>query len=285
MPQPNPLIHLPAKQGLYDPAQERDNCGVGFLAHLRGVASHQIVVDSEDLLRRMDHRGACGCEENTGDGSGILTALPHRFLRAAVKEDLGVELPEAGRFAVGNVFLPQLEDENAKCKAEVARIVQEEGQRLVGWRPTPVATEGADLGPTARAAEPVIEQLVIEAADGCEGEAFERKVYMIRKRASNQLRGDESLTQRQMFYICSLSTKVIIYKGMLTTEQLLQVLPGPGSDPDVREPPGDGALAVRNQHVPELGPRPTAAFHEPQRRNQHGPWQQANWMYARAGRA
>lgn len=276
-----PLLHLPPKQGLYDPAQERDNCGVGFIANVKGVASHQIVVDSEDLLRRMDHRGACGCEENTGDGSGIMTALPHRFLRAAVKEDLGVELPEAGRFAVGNVFLPQDEGERAKCKATVEKIVAEEGQRLVGWRPTPVAAELADLGPTARNAEPVIEQLVIEAADDCEGEAFERKVYMIRKRASNQLRRDESLAERQAFYICSLSTKVIIYKGMLTTEQLYKYYP------DLKDPTFESHLAmVHSRFATNTFPSWDRA--QPLRFMSHNGEintvkGNANWMFARQG--
>ena len=111
------LFHLPPKQGLYDPANEHDACGVGFIAHLKGERSHQIVVDSEDLLRRMDHRGACGCEANTGDGAGILTALPHEFLHKVVKADLGVDLPEPGKFAVGNVFLPQIGSERDRCRA------------------------------------------------------------------------------------------------------------------------------------------------------------------------
>lgn len=276
-----PLIHLPAKQGLYDPAQEHDACGVGFIANVKGMPSHQIVVDSEDLLRRMDHRGACGCEENTGDGSGIMTALPHRFLRTAVKEDLGVELPEAGRFAVGNVFLPKKIAERDRCKAEVARIVSEEGQRLVGWRPTPVNANLADIGPTARNAEPVIEQLVIEAADGCEGEAFERKVYMIRKRASNLLRSDMSLEQREMFYICSLSTKVIIYKGMLTTEQLYKYYP------DLKDPTFESHLAmVHSRFATNTFPSWDRA--QPLRFMSHNGEintvkGNANWMFARQG--
>ncbi len=276
-----PLLHLPAKQGLYDPSQERDNCGVGFIANVKGVASHQIVVDSEDLLRRMDHRGACGCEENTGDGSGIMTALPHRFLKAAVKEDLHVDLPEAGRFAVGNVFLPPKLAERDKCKAEVARIVKEEGQHLVGWRPTPVKPDLADIGPTARESEPVIEQLVIAAADGCEGEAFERKVYMIRKRASNQLRSDASLTQAKIFYICSLSTKVIIYKGMLTTEQLYKYYP------DLKDPTFESHLAmVHSRFATNTFPSWDRA--QPLRFMSHNGEintvkGNANWMFARQG--
>lgn len=276
-----PLLHLPEKQGLYDPAFEHDNCGVGFIAQIKGVPSHQIVVDSEDLLRRMDHRGACGCEENTGDGSGIMTALPHRFLTAAVKEDLGVDLPEPGRFAVGNVFFPQLAAERDQCKAAVAKIVAEQGQRLVGWRPVPVKADLADIGQTARNAEPVIEQLVIEAADGCEGDAFERQVYLIRKRASNLLRTDNSLTQGKLFYVCSLSTKVIIYKGMLTTEQLYKYYP------DLMDQTFESHLAmVHSRFATNTFPSWDRA--QPLRFMSHNGEintvkGNANWMYARQG--
>ncbi|TWT38289.1 Ferredoxin-dependent glutamate synthase 1 [Posidoniimonas corsicana] len=216
---------LPQAQGLYDPQNEHDACGVGFIAHIKGERSHQILVDSEDLLRRMDHRGACGCEPNTGDGAGVMTALPHEFLQKVVKADLGVDLPEPGRFAVGNVFLPQNEADREQCKAAVKKIVAEQGQTLVGWRKVPTDSAKADLGPTAAKAEPVVDQLVIAAADGLAGDDFERQVYQIRKRSSNQLRADESMEQAKMFYICSLSTKVIIYKGMLTTDQLYLYYP------------------------------------------------------------
>ena len=218
------LIHLPPKQGLYDPANEHDSCGVGFVAHIKGERSHQIVLDAEIVLRNMDHRGACGCEANTGDGAGILTALPHEFLRKAVKADLGVDLPEPGRFSAGNVFLPRIDSERERCKAVFAELVEAEGQKLLGWRPVPT-DDSADVGPTAKAAEPVIEQPIIAAADGLEGDAFERKLYLIRKQASSRLRTDASLSQATMFYVCSLSTKVIIYKGMLTTDQLFKYYP------------------------------------------------------------
>ncbi len=215
------LIHLPPKQGLYDPDQERDACGVGFIAHIKGQPSHQNVLDADTILQAMDHRGACGCEPNTGDGSGIMCGLPHKFLTKVAKSDLGVDLPEPGKFAAGLIFLPQDAGERDLCKAKINQLIIDCGQTLIGWRDVPQESEGADIGPTAKAAEPFIEQLFVGAADGLDTEAFERQLYLIRKQASHALRGSESLKQALMFYICSLSTKVIIYKGMLTPAQVL----------------------------------------------------------------
>ncbi|MFW6059931.1 MAG: glutamate synthase-related protein [Phycisphaeraceae bacterium] len=224
---------FPHKQALYDPAHEKDSCGVGFIAHVKGQQSHDIVRDALTMLQRMDHRGACGCEPNTGDGAGILTALPHALLRKAAKRDLNVDLPEPGRFAAGNVFLPRDEAARDLCKREVERIVSEQGQRLLGWRALPVDAEGADVGATARSIEPVIEQVFV-AADAksqaaSDPEAFERQLYLIRKRASHALRTRDDLEQADWFYICSLSTKVMVYKGQLTSGQL------PHYYPDLRD--------------------------------------------------
>ena len=213
---------LPQKQGLYDPANEKDSCGVGFVANLKGEPSHQNVLDALQMLVNMEHRGGCGCEPNTGDGAGILVGLPESFLRQVAQEDLAVELPAKGRFGAGLVFLPTIEAERKQCMEAVEAIITEQGQQCLGWRDVPVRTEEANVGPAARAAEPQIMQLFIGAADGLEGDDFERQLYVIRKRASHQLRFDERLEQRLLFYICSLSTKVMIYKGMLNTEQVLQ---------------------------------------------------------------
>ena len=217
-----PFTRIPDKYGLYDPANEKDSCGVGFVAHMKGQRSHQIVRDAEIVLRNMDHRGGCGCEPNTGDGAGMLTGLPLEFLAKVAKADLGVELPAPGKFSAGIVFLPTIEAERAKCKETVERLITEQGQQLVGWRKVPVDADRADLGETARTSEPHIEQLFIAAGDGLEGDAFERQLYIIRKRSSDLLRTDESMEQSKMFYVCSLSTKVIVYKGMLTSAQLCQ---------------------------------------------------------------
>jgi glutamate synthase (NADPH/NADH) large chain len=211
---------LPPAHGLYRPEFEHDSCGVGFVAHIKGRRSHQILEDADHLLCRMDHRGARGAEPNTGDGAGILTALPYEFLARVVKRELKAELPPPGRFAAGNVFLPTNERERDVCKAVVAELCAEEGQKLVGWRLVPTAPGKADLGESARAAMPHIEQLIVAAGAGVEGDAFERKLYLIRKRASHRLRGDASLEQAKLFYVCSLSSKTLIYKGMLTPGQL-----------------------------------------------------------------
>jgi glutamate synthase (NADPH/NADH) large chain len=218
-------FHLPPAQGLYDPELEKDACGVGFIAHIKGVPSHQNVLDADQILQAMDHRGACGCEPNTGDGSGIMCGLPHKFLAKVAKQDLGVELPSPGRFAAGLVFLPEDDAERALCKETIQKLVTDAGQQLIGWRDVPQMADLADIGPTARASEPRIEQLFVGAEGGLEGEAFERKLYMIHKQASHLLRGSEDLKQALMFYICSLSTKVIIYKGMLTPAQVLPYFP------------------------------------------------------------
>jgi glutamate synthase (NADPH/NADH) large chain len=215
----------PAKQGLYDPANEKDSCGVGFVADMKGRPSHEIITEADHALRRMDHRGGCGCETNTGDGCGILTALPHIFMAKAAKTEFGADLPESGRYAVGNVFLPTGQQERDKCKATVEQFIKTQGQTLIGWRQMPIEPVKADVGPTALAAMPAIEQLFIAAADGIEGDAFERQLYLIRKQSTSSLRNDANLSHSEMFYICTLSSKVIVYKGMLTPSQLKPFYP------------------------------------------------------------
>jgi glutamate synthase (NADPH/NADH) large chain len=223
---------LPRKHGLYDPAHEKDSCGVGFVAHIKGHRSHQIILDADEVLRNMDHRGACGCEANTGDGAGMLTALPHEFLRKVARADLRAELPEPGRFAAGVVFLPTDRSEREQCQTAFQQIIAEQGQRLVGWRRVPTDARGADVGPTALQAEPHIEQVFIAAGDDLAGDAFERQLYLIRKRASHALRGNNGLKHAKMFYINSLSTKVIVYKGMLMSWQVLSYFKDL-TDPDI----------------------------------------------------
>ncbi|MGB5811832.1 MAG: glutamate synthase large subunit [Polyangiales bacterium] len=229
---------FPDKYGLYDPAYEKDACGVGFVAQIKGQPSHQIVEDARRILCNMDHRGARGSEKNTGDGAGILTAVPHKLFARVAKESLGVELPEPGKYGVGNIFLPTKDDEYAICKAAFERAIEAQGQRLLGWRVVPTDAQGADLGPTALASMPRIEQLFIGAADGLDQGAFERQLYTIRKSAASPLRASRDLEQALMLYACSLSSKTIIYKGMLACEQVVPFYP------DLTEPDYETHLAM-----------------------------------------
>jgi glutamate synthase (NADPH/NADH) large chain len=213
---------LPEKQGLYDPANEKDACGVGFVANIKGVPSHQIMLDAYHINSRMDHRGGCGFEENTGDGAGILCALPHNlFLELA--EELVIELPAPGEYAVGNIFLPQDTRERHFCQKQIEAIIASENQTFLAWRNVPLDFIGADVGPAALSAQPAILQLFIAAnQDGelIDSEAFERTLYLIRRQFTEKLRANSDLEQGHMVYACSLSSRVIVYKGMLTPGQL-----------------------------------------------------------------
>ena len=214
----------PQQHGLYDPAFEHDSCGVGFVAHIKGARSHQILVDAAEMLTSMEHRGACGCEANTGDGAGMLTALPHEFLAKVALSDMQVTLPEAGRYGAGNVFLPRDPQQRAHCKQVVEELIAEQGQQFLGWREVPTDADKADVGPSARAAQPHIEQLFVAAAEGLDQEALERQLFVIRKLASHKLR-ESDLSEGLLFYVCSLSTKVLVYKGMLSTHQVVPFYP------------------------------------------------------------
>ena len=276
------LRGLPAKQGLYDPQNEKENCGVGFVANIKGVASHQYVIDAANVLVAMDHRGGCGCEATTGDGAGMLTALPHKLLRRVVKDELRVDLPPVGQYAAGLVFLPQDAHQRAECKSIVERFIREQGQRLIGWRRVPTEAQKAGIGPMALAGEPVIEQVFIAAAGGLEGESFERQLYLIRKQASSAIRGGScSLDQALMFYICSLSTKVIIYKGMLTSEQLVPYFP------DLADPDYETHLAMVHSRF-STNTFPSWDRAQPLRYMSHNGEintlrGNVNWMHARCG--
>jgi glutamate synthase (ferredoxin) len=208
---------LPPKQGLYDPQYERDACGMGFVAHIKGRKSHDIIEQALTLLINMEHRGGQGSEPNTGDGAGILLQIPHKFF---VKESrkLGFDLPEEGRYAVGMVFLPQDEALRRKQEEAFAAIVAEEGLQLLGWRTVP--TNDEKLGESAKKVKPFVRQVFIgrspELADDL---AYERKLYVIRKRAEKAIRYS-GMEGGESFYFPSFSSKKIVYKGMLTTEQV-----------------------------------------------------------------
>ncbi|MEM5948973.1 glutamate synthase central domain-containing protein, partial [Spirochaetia bacterium 38H-sp] len=212
----------PKAHGLYDPSFEHDSCGVGFVAHIKGVARHEIIEEAKNVLVHMTHRGAVGSEVNTGDGAGILVALPYAFLEKIADKELGKKLPGRGRYAAGLVFLPQDDKQREACKKTVEETIEHFGQSLIGWRPVPVVDHM--IGPTAKASEPVIEMLFVAAQDDISDEVFERKLFAIRKKATHLLRGKENDSD-EFFYFCSLSPRVMVYKGMLTPEQLFEFFP------------------------------------------------------------
>jgi glutamate synthase (NADPH/NADH) large chain len=228
---------LPQKHGLYDPAYEKDSCGVGFVAHLKGERSHAIVRDALEALKNMDHRGACGCEANTGDGAGILTAIPDEFMRAEVERLFMSTLPEIGQYAVAMVFLPKDPTERDTCKRILEKYVKRQGQNVIGWRKVPTDPVLADVGPTAMKGEPAIEQLFVTSAPGCDRTTFCRQLYLIRKQAYHAI-NKENLKERSKYYVCSFSSRIIIYKGQLTAPQV------PLYYPDLRNPAYTSHLAM-----------------------------------------
>ncbi|THF74920.1 glutamate synthase large subunit [Cohnella fermenti] len=210
---------LPPKQGLYDPQYEKDACGMGFVAHIKGNKSHEIIEQALSLLINMEHRGGQGSEPNSGDGAGILLQIPHDFL-AEETAKLGFALPEPGRYAVGMIFLTQNESERTKHEQLFASIVEEEGLAVIGWRT--VATRDDMLGISAKRVKPFVRQAFISRTEGfADDMAYERKLYVIRKRAERAIRYS-GIEGGETFYFTSLSSKKIIYKGMLTTEQVGQ---------------------------------------------------------------
>jgi glutamate synthase (ferredoxin) len=212
----------PGKQGLYDPAHEHDACGVGFVTDLQDRPSHDIIAQAVQVLVNLEHRGACGCETNTGDGAGILFQKPHKFL-ARECEKLKLRLPRAGEYGVGMVFLPQDAEARRQCEATFEQAVLEEGQWVLGWRAVP--TNNADLGPTAKAGEPVVKQIFIGRSDSIGDDmSFERKLFVIRRRVENQIKAS-TISQRGQFYVPSLSFKTVVYKGMLMSTQLTSYYP------------------------------------------------------------
>jgi glutamate synthase (NADPH) large chain len=209
------LPGLPQKQGLYDPQHEKDSCGIGFVVNIKGQQSHQIVEQGLQILENLTHRGAQGCDPCTGDGAGILLQVPHAFLKRAAG-DSGVELPNAGEYGVGVVFLPPQADARQQCETLFAKVITEEGARLLGWRDVPVKSDA--IGEVARRTEPFMRQVFI-ARDVLNEGQFERKLYVIRKRIEGAIR-ESAIHGREYFYIPSLSANTIIYKGLLLPHQM-----------------------------------------------------------------
>ena len=204
-------------QGLYREEFEHDSCGVGFIANMKGHKSHQIVSDALTMLERMEHRGACGCEPNTGDGAGILIQVPHAFFISECSK-LGFKLPAFGSYGVGLVFFPRDAKVREECRVALNRQIKKMKMGLVGYRALP--SNNADLGESALNAEPVMEQVFIKRLDaGTDPEDFERKLFILRKYVTHVITESVKGVEGQ-FYFSSLSYKTISYKGMLTSGQL-----------------------------------------------------------------
>jgi len=228
IPGPAPSPHLPAPQGLYDPRNEHDACGIGFVASIKGHKSHDIIAKGIQVLINLTHRGACGCDPETGDGAGILIQIPHKFF-ARECATLGFTLPAEGEYGVGMAFLPVEPHQRLSCEGILERIVREEGLIVLGWRDTPV--DGDAIGRVARASQPYIQQIFIGCTQRCDPDALERKLYIVRKRAETEV-ARTNLPNKGYFYLPSLSARTIVYKGLLLAPQMAHFY-GELSDPDV----------------------------------------------------
>ncbi len=211
------------KFGLYDPRFEHDACGVGFVCDIKGRKSHEVVRQGLEALKRLSHRGATGCDPKTGDGAGVLIQMPHELLVAACK-NLKINLPDAGEYGTGLVFLPHNAKERKFCKDTFSKIIKQEKLVLLGWREVPV--DNSDIGKTAKETQPVIEQVFIGCADHKAKDAlhFERTLYCLRKQIENTVRSFR-LKQKSFFYITNLSSRTLSYKGLLMPHQVENFFP------------------------------------------------------------
>ncbi len=228
-------LGFPEQQGLYDPAMERDSCGIGFVVDIKGRKSHEIVQGALEICLNLDHRGGCGCDLSTGDGAGIFLQISHNFFSEVCRNG-PVDLPGAGEYGVGFIFLPP----NAGHRAQIERVLEDiviaEGQRFLGWRTVPVKNDM--LGKASAKCEPFMRQAFIARNSSLADDlAFERKLYVINRVAAHRIR-NSNLPGREYFYTSSLSCRTVIYKGMLTTEQL------PEYFPDLSNPAMDSAMAL-----------------------------------------
>ncbi len=212
---------LPKQQGLYNPAFEHDSCGVGFVVNIKGKKSHAIIRNAVEILENLSHRGACGCDPQTGDGAGIMIQMPDAFLRKECAK-INITLPPEGEYGVGIVFLPpDLADRNI-MEEWTEHLVHEEGQKLLGWREVP--HDSTKIGKVAHSVEPEFKQLFIGLGKNTKPEDLDKKLYVIRKRLYNKVQAS-TLAQRNYYYFCSLSTKTLVYKGQLMSEQLDRFFP------------------------------------------------------------
>jgi len=224
----------PCNEGLYNSEFEHDACGVGFVAHLKGEKSHSIIQQGLKLLANLEHRGAVGAEKNSGDGAGILAQMPDKFMRKVAKE-AGIDLPPYGSYGVGVVFIPRDPIAYSETQSIVEQCIEELGQECLGWRRVP--TDNSSLGDSVKATEPIIKHVFIKKDDNIDSEAFERKLFVIRKYAQSKVT-DSPIRGTGYFYMPSMSYKTIVYKGQLITEQLPQYFA------DLNDPDFESAISL-----------------------------------------
>ncbi|MDQ3855898.1 MAG: glutamate synthase subunit alpha, partial [Chloroflexota bacterium] len=222
------------RRGLYDPSFEHDACGVAFVVDIKGRKSHQVVSDALLALEHLRHRGASGSDAATGDGAGILLQVPDRLLRRECKS-LGIPLPPAEQYAVGTVFLPCSGEAARSCRGMFGSLAARMGLRVLGWRPVP--RDDSYIGASARSSQPCIEQVFVERPDGVDADAFERRLYLLRRRV--ECAAETSALAE--LYVPSLSSRTLVYKGMLSADQL------PMYYSDLRDPDIESALAIVHQ--------------------------------------
>jgi glutamate synthase (NADPH) large chain len=220
-------MSLPHSQGLYDPSNEHDACGVGFIAHIKGHKSHAIVARGLEILKNLSHRGAVGADPLAGDGAGLLAQIPDAFLREECAR-LGFTLPQPGKYGVGMIFLPRNPDSRALCEQTLARNIAGAGQILLGWRDVP--TDNHCIGASVKKVEPVVRQVFIGQGANCvDQDSFERKLFVIRKVTDHAIRA-QKLADGKQFYTPSLSSRTILYKGMLLADQVGVYYPDLGDE-------------------------------------------------------
>src|SRR5579864_7797937 len=219
---------FPPAQGLYDPANERDACGIGFVVNIQGQKSHDIVLKGIQVLINLTHRGACGCDPETGDGAGVTIQIPHKFF-ARECASIGFMLPAAGEYGIAMTFLPVEKRQRLLCVGVLERISRGEGLTVRGGGD--IMIDGSAIGRVARGSQPYIEQLFVRAAAGMSEDALERKLYVIRKRAEVEVAASD-MPDKGDFYIPSLSARTIVYKGLLLAPQIAHFYKEL-SDPDV----------------------------------------------------
>jgi len=269
------MSYPPPKQGLYDPQYEHDSCGMGFIVNLDGQRSHEVVRKGIEILINLTHRGACGCDPQTGDGAGILIQIPHDFFSRECSA-LGFSLPPVGVYGVGMMFLPVEPKQRLMCEGIVERIAKEEGLTVLGWRDTPVHADA--IGRTARATQPYIEQVFIRGAANMSQDELERKLYVVRRRAETEV-NDTDIREKEFFYVPSMSSRVIIYKGLLLAPQIDDFYK------ELRDPETRSSLAMVHQRF-STNTFPTWPLAHPYRMICHNGEintvrGNVNWMHAR----